>query len=147
MSIAVAEIGTTPWVRRGECNGCGWCCVYIGKRPTMRITGGPEFDRAYVELRGGRLVDPAANRYELPVWLRAPCSAFKPYSLAEPDSPGRCAIYDRRPRVCQDFPWEPAQVQGTPCSYWFERRVDGRLELVAGDGAPTDVLEKGEGRR
>jgi Fe-S-cluster containining protein len=31
-----------------------------------------------------------------------------------------CAIYDRRPRVCREFPSNAAMIKEFPsCSYWF----------------------------
>ena len=122
---------TTRWEKRGECNNCGWCCQYMGRR-TMHITGGEEFDVRYIALRGGVPTDAPARKYDLPIAIHAPCTAH--------DAEGtRCRVYATRPRTCQDFPWEPAQVQGIPCSYWFERWVHGRREVIAGDGAPPEA--------
>ena len=107
------------------------CCQFMGRR-TMKITGGEEFDVRYIALRGGVAVDAPARRFDLPIAIHAPCAAHD----AEAH---RCTVYADRPRTCRDFPWSPEQVQGIPCSYWFERLNQGRREVIAGDGAPQEV--------
>ena len=51
----------------------------------------------------------------------------------------RCLVYDHRPVTCRVFPETPEQIRGTPCSYWFEREVDGATEKIGGNGAPSEV--------
>jgi Fe-S-cluster containining protein len=61
----------------------------------------------------------------------APCAAHDPVKL-------RCTIYDDRPDVCRAFPSMPDQIEGTPCSYWFEA-VDEEGSVVerrGGLGSP-----------
>ena len=91
-----------------------------------------DLHEAYIALRGGVAVDRSARKWDVPIDIKAPCEAHDSANL-------RCAIYDRRPRVCRDFPWNPDQVVGTPCSYWFVRQVAGREEVVAGGGAPEEI--------
>jgi len=43
----------------------------------------------------------------------APCS--------EHDSQAaKCKSYESRPEACRVFPSLPEQIEGTPCSHWFE---------------------------
>ena len=116
-----------PWERRGECNHCGWCCTFLGRR-TMKFTGKSEdYDRRYLELRGARMSGERTG--EAPIAIYLPCTAHDP-------APGRCTVYDERPRTCRDYPWTPEQVRGIPCSYWFERKAGGGVERVGGLGSP-----------
>ena len=124
---------TTPdgWTRRGECNHCGWCCEFIGRR-IFTITPRPapgqrEIDWDFLRVRGFNRTGVKAS---LPIGLHAPCWE---HDVAAQ----RCKIHDTRPATCRAFPERPEQIDGTPCSYYFERvQPDGAIEQVGGDGAP-----------
>lgn len=141
MIVLEAAAITTRWTRMGECNHCGACCQNLS-RQVLKITGGTEVDRPYLELRGA--VPTGAQTFDLPVWVHAPCVAHESGAATGNGGGGRCAIYDRRPRTCRDFPWRPDQVVGTPCSYRFERQVNGRTEIIAGDA--VELTPIGESR-
>lgn len=112
------------------------CCQFLGERVmTMKFTGNSDdYDRQYLELRGIR-VDPATRTGTKKIGIFLPCTA---HDLAG----RRCTVYERRPRTCRDFPWGPEQISGTPCSFWFSRNVNGKEEIIAGDGAPEDIRAK-----
>lgn len=130
MILRETEPITTAWVRQGECNHCGWCCQFIGRR-TMKFTGRSEdYDRYYLELRGATMDSNRTGTAPIAIFL--PCTAHD-------NEAKRCEVYERRPRTCRDFPWNPEQAQGIPCSYWFSRTVNGQEEIIAGDGAPEDI--------
>lgn len=88
-------MSSSVFIRLGECNRCGKCCdpATMAKRMTVyRALGVPV------------LLNP-----------RYPCPHF-----SYVDGWGRCAIYDRRPQMCRDFPRIPEDVLGLPeCGYWF----------------------------
>ena len=139
----------TAWVRKGECNHCGWCCQFLGRRSLfqafnlvgadgqpdhlrMQFKGNSDdYDRRYLELRGVKITDERKRVGHATIGIYLPCTAH------DKDA-GRCRVYEQRPRTCRDFPWAPEQVVGIPCSFWFERTVNGRSEVIAGDGAPQD---------
>jgi Fe-S-cluster containining protein len=87
----------------------------------------------------GQDLDPAFWRLREPVLATAarvgiiyhaflPCSAHDPAAKA-------CRAYDARPATCHAFPSEPGQVEGTPCSYYFEQ--DGVRRGGQGSPFPT----------
>jgi hypothetical protein len=49
-------------------------------------------------------------------------------------------VYNERPRTCRAFPEKPIQTLETPCSYWFENRVHGRVVRFGGNGSPYPGL-------
>ena len=65
--------------------------------------------------------------------LFAPCQLYDQAQAMK--GPG-CKIYDVRPATCRDFPEKPEQILDTPCSFYFERTVDGSTERVGGKGSP-----------
>lgn len=119
--------------RRGECNSCGWCCQYEGiHRNVVSPAPGEEFvslsDRRFYELRGGRVIADG-RRVLYVVQAFAPCSAH--------DNDGkRCTTYDDRPDICREFPSVPEQIEGTPCSHWFESDEAGEIVRRGGTGSP-----------
>lgn len=120
------------WARRGICSGCGWCCEFIGRRLLQIIPApGPgqrDPDWAFYRVRG--FSRDGGTKVQLPIGLHAPC--WEHDAAAQ-----RCKIYETRPPTCRAFPERPEQIEGTPCSYWFERRRDdGAIERRGGDGAP-----------
>jgi len=118
------------YARKGECNGCGWCCQFlmmlrmtVPDRSPEPLT--PDMEKFY-SLRYG--VKGEDNRMRLTVHGFAPCQAHD-------NEAKRCAIYEDRPQSCKDFPTTPEQIEGTPCSYWFERGEEKRGGL--GSPHPT----------
>jgi Fe-S-cluster containining protein len=103
--------------RKGECNHCGWCCQHDGiRREVVTAPYGMRHmhpsDVRFYELRGGKLSsDGRTIRYLTMVY--APCS------LHDKEA-GRCIEYGDRPLTCREFPQTPGQIEGTPCSHWFE---------------------------
>ena len=123
----------SEWVLKGECNHCGWCCQFhmlirltVPSKTPERLT--PDLQIFY-SLRGAVKGDD--GRMRLIVHGFAPCSAHD-NGLVK-----RCTIYEDRPQVCRDFPQAPDQLEGTPCSYWFERTLeDGTIERRGGLDSP-----------
>jgi Fe-S-cluster containining protein len=105
------------WVRKGECNDCGWCCENVGR---FEITA-PPMDIEYLKVRGFRHTE---HGYTLAGDFCSPCPAH---------IDNRCSIYEDRPQTCKDFPEEPNRIVDTPCSYWFEDELGNK---VGGKGSP-----------
>jgi len=118
---------TTPWVRRGECDGCGQCCEFVSSHKLVLVQPSKEpvpNDYAYLKVRGfaTNALEDVASLY---VNFHAPCP--------EHDSENkRCRIHERKPESCVAFPTHPDDIQFLNCSYWYERWVDGKLELRGG---------------
>lgn len=84
-----------PWIREGECCGCGDCC-----RPETI----PARTAAYNEAR-----------IPFEVVNNGDCKDFDPET-------GKCRIYENRPQVCRDFPTHPIDIAALPrCTYTFKR--------------------------
>lgn len=116
------------WVRKGECNHCGYCCQFMGGR-LMAFEHKPisgEVDMEFLKMRGVSF----RNDGKAEMWadLYVPC-------VNHDSEAKRCRIYDERPRTCHLFPQLPEQIIGTPCSYWFERGE----EKIGGMGSPYPV--------
>ena len=102
--------------RHGECNSCGWCCQFIMVQrvtvPASHITTDSE---KFYKLRGGIMGEDGKLRVVQHAFI--PCSAHD-------DEAKQCRAYDDRPQICHDFPSAPDQIEGTPCSHWFELTDD-----------------------
>lgn len=130
-------------VRFGECNNCGWCCQFDGihRNVVEHLDGNDmihESDQQFYRLRGGKIID-GGKRILYVVQSYAPCSAHNQMDL-------KCKVYDNRPISCQEFPSTPEQIEGTPCSYWFETEINGKLIRRGGGGSPypsPPVFSKG----
>lgn len=110
----------TAYTRKGECNNCGWCCqfegVYFNTAETADGAPLSASDQKFYELRGGRVLNEGRIiRYLIHAY--APCSAHDQEKQT-------CSVYDERPDICRAFPSSPEQVEGTPCSFWFEGTTD-----------------------
>lgn len=105
------------WTRHGECDGCGWCCMAIGRVMVKFPFAGrdPEFDAVRGITDDVRIIE-----------VVDPCSKLD-------QDTKRCTIYEKRPQTCRKWPEEPDEIVGTPCTYWFERE-DGMV--VGGDRSP-----------
>ena len=118
----------TTWTRHGECNHCGWCCEVLAREFVVRSP----VDSYWVEFykaRGFKKVSAGdfVGRFAV---LTAPC----PEHIND-----RCALEERKPRRCKEFPVVPAEIIGSPCSYWFE---NGRMK-AGGTGSPFPCDETG----
>ena len=111
------------WTRQGECNHCGFCCLFLASEPHIlsfnkdgikNKDGG--FDAPHAQIRG--LVEQPDGSMAVPAWFYSPCTAFDTKEL-------RCGIHETKPEVCKDYPWLPSQVIGTPCSFYFEKVTTG----------------------
>jgi Fe-S-cluster containining protein len=71
---------------------------------------GPDSVR-FFELRNGNLGPDGKVRFVTHGF--APCSQHDVVAA-------KCKVYDTRPDVCKMFPTVPDQIEGTPCTYWFE---------------------------
>lgn len=128
-------VSLTPTItRKGECNNCGWCCQFEGIARNVLLPEPGEAkvnpsDRQFYELRGGKTApDGSITRYISHCF--APCSAHDTNKQT-------CKIYAARPTICQEFPSIPEQIEGTPCSYWFELSIGEEVvERRGGTGSP-----------
>lgn len=115
------------WTRHGTCNGCGFCCTTFARQPIVRDVN--VADPAFYRARG--FVPVAVDgmpKLVLFAWLQAECPEHVDNA---------CRIYDDRPQTCRNFPTVPADIAGTPCSYWFD---DG-AHRVGGSGSPYPTTE------
>lgn len=118
----------TTWTRHGECNGCGFCCTAFARQAIVRDASSVA-DPAFYRARGFKTVSvDGVDRLVLFAWLQAECPEHVDQS---------CRIYADRPRTCQEFPTVPADVVGTPCSYWFEQGP----HRIGGSGSPHAATE------
>lgn len=113
------------WERKGECNHCGFCCEYLGSQKIGAfVTDAPDED--YLRVRGFRQTErDGVKGWLLTGYIHTPCPQHQA---------NRCAIWLARPKSCSDWPVTPEQILGTPCSYWFERVVDGVVQRLGGAG-------------
>jgi Fe-S-cluster containining protein len=127
--------------RLGECNGCGWCCQYESIHAlTARGPNGGELpldDQRFYKLRGGEVVD-GGKAVRFLVQGYSPCSNHDAENKA-------CKAYEGRPQSCRDFPSVPQQIEGTPCSFYFEIEVDGEKHRRGGKGSPYPTQPVFEG--
>jgi Fe-S-cluster containining protein len=94
--------------------------------PARDVT--PDTEKFY-KLRGGIMGEDGK--------LRVVQHAFIPCSSHD-DKTKACKTYDDRPQICRDFPSLPDQIEGTPCSHWFELSDDDGnvIERRGGLGSP-----------
>lgn len=119
--------------KNGECNHCGWCCQFEGIHrnvvlPQDGSTTIDVTDQEFYKLRGGR-ADPDGRFVLYVMQAYVPCSAHNTTNM-------NCGIYENRPTICKEFPSKPEQIEGTPCSYWFEEIIDGKSIKRGGHGSP-----------
>ena len=115
------------WTRKGECNGCGWCCVHIGQDVSSFKFIGAEADVEFFKVRGFTIF---VDENRKPIGATRLCNTHAPC----PEYDGKaCRIYETRPITCVDFPAMPEQIRWTPCSYWFE---DENGNKIGGSGSP-----------
>ena len=118
------------WIRRGECNHCGYCCLFAVNRARLFIKEPNAQDREFLIIRGFNLaVTPMGVGLEYIADSYVPCPKHVE---------SRCSIYDKRPEACKLFPQFVEQVLGTPCSYWFEDE-EGVEKPMGGDASPYAV--------
>ena len=118
------------WVRKGECNHCGYCCIFAVSRTRLFIEKPNERDKEFLLVRGFKLaVTPMGVGLETVADSYVPCPKH---------TQSRCSIYDKRPEACKAFPETPEQIMGTPCSYWFEDAM-GIEKPLGGDASPYAV--------
>lgn len=116
--------------RKGACNDCGWCCQFVViQRITVPVSEVTPDSTAFYRLRGGLLGEDGK--------LRVVQHGFVPCS-AHDNEKKRCMVYEDRPEVCKAFPTMPDQIEGTPCSHWFELTDEAGevLERRGGLGSP-----------
>ena len=115
------------WTRKGDCNHCGWCCIFSVNRSRLFIKAPSDRDREFLLTRGFKpAVTPMGVGLEILAEAYVPCPQHKN---------SHCAIYDKRPEACRLFPEFPEQIVGTPCSYWFEDE-EGNEKPIGGDASP-----------
>lgn len=106
-------------IRKGECNNCGWCCEFIAIERniiTEQQSLIPDVEYFYT-LRGGVKCNDGKIRFTSYSFI--PCNNYDSVL-------GRCIKYNERPDVCKLFPFIPEQIEGTPCSFWFECKEGNR---------------------
>ena len=137
MDSLVGVAPTAPqapqWVRRGECNKCGWCCNFPFDAVALFFPNGDPRREEFLKVRG---FEPAKDGGQngLMAWGRV----FMRCQHHQDDN--GCGIFDKpeRPQMCHDFPEKPSQVSHTPCSYWFEDEA-GVEQPVGGNASPYPV--------
>lgn len=118
------------WVRKGECNHCGYCCIFAVNRVRLFIKEPNEQDKEFLAVRGFKFAaTPQGIGWEAIAESYVPCPKHQE---------NRCSIYDKRPETCKLFPQFPEQIIGTPCSYWFEDQ-EGMEKSIGGDASPFSV--------
>lgn len=124
------------FTRKGDCNNCGWCCQFEAVHRCSGVAqDGGHVDpdtRKFYELRGGQIsADGRTIRYLMHAYV--PCSAHD-------QERSTCSVYDDRPQICRDFPKTPDQIEGSPCSYWFESEVEGQIIYRGGINSPYPTM-------
>jgi len=121
------------WTRKGDCNGCGWCCqfVYFNVNLIMPVERCGTHEREYYQTRKLRLLHHGGEQcVQLNGQLWNPCQHHD-------NEAKQCKIYETRPQWCREFPTKPEHILSTPCSYYFSRELEnGRIEYAGGDGSP-----------
>lgn len=114
--------------KMGECNNCGFCCQMEGIQ--RNVVTEPDSDtQKFYELRGGKL-QPGGAKLHYVMYAYVPCSAHNVVDK-------KCTIYENRPNICKAFPEIPDQIEGTPCSHWFDiENDDGTITQRGGQGSP-----------
>jgi len=117
------------WERKGDCNSCGWCCQFlqVQRMTVLPHAVTPDIARCYL-LRNG--VQTEDGSVQIITHIFSPCQAH--------DAIGKkCTIYADRPEACKVFPTFPEQIEGSPCTYWFEKTgEDGSIERRGGLDSP-----------
>lgn len=118
-----------PMVRHGECNQCGWCCQFLSvNRMTVPARDVSADSSHFYQLRHG--IHGGDGKVRLVVHMFVPCQQHD--NVAK-----RCGAYEERPTICRDFPSSPDQIEGTPCTHWFEEaKDDGTIERRGGLDSP-----------
>jgi len=122
----------TGWQRHGDCTHCGHCCNFEGpQRQTFEASENPaRFDSRYFKVRGYEVEDD--RRASIITHAFVPCPKFDRTATG---GAGACTIYQERPATCRKFPEFPLQVLQTPCTYWFENRINGHVFRFGGNGS------------
>ena len=120
----------TEWTRHGDCGHCGYCCRYAASSVVDVSNPDGVSDPGYYRTRGFTL------HYTSGVPVKATARVHHelvcPKMSEVPPGTPACGVHALRPQTCRDFPVSPAQVVGTPCTYWFTRGD----ESVGGLGSP-----------
>lgn len=116
------------WVRHGECDACGQCCILLAM-VKLDFADLAKRDPHFAEVRG---IKPDGTKV---VRVDDPCSKLD-------QETNLCTIYEERPETCRKFPSEPDLVMGLSCTYWFENEETG--EKIGGlrSPYPTDFPEE-----
>ena len=122
------------WKRQGECNHCGFCCLFLSNievelnstRAELVDTEG-NVDEKHLHVRGFERGE--GDAYHGKALFYSPCEEYNIHEM-------RCSIQASKPKTCVEFPAIPEQVLGTPCSYYFEECVDGHAARMGGDQSP-----------
>ena len=119
---------TTEQFRAITCNQCGMCCEEIpAPQPPEVIAAGMNAPSASADERAFLAgLEPVARTAT--GWMYR-CRHFS----RDEHGLGRCAIYERRPSICRDFPYGWPVTRWSSCS-WYVRIVDGgRTSLPLAD--------------
>ena len=124
----------TRWVRKGDCNFCGYCCRFPFDPITLFFPKGNPKLEAFLKVRG---FISATSDGEHGQVSHALAYQHCPFHVDE-----KCALWGKpeRPEMCHDFPEKPSQVLHTPCSYWFED-AEGSAAPIGGEGSPYPTGE------
>jgi len=110
-------MGTMTWIRKGECDMCGFCCESIAQ---ISLDFTPTGDPEWMKVRG---LPPSGIKW---FHIVDPCPQLSEEKL--------CKIYEDRPKTCVNFPSDPHELVNAPCTYWFEDDETG--EKLGGTRSP-----------
>jgi Fe-S-cluster containining protein len=105
MTEAIPE---PQWVRHGECQRCGRCCSQV--ITTLQFN---EELRDYLEwlsLHQNITVRADKDSGIAEVEIRSKCRMLK-----FKNGKASCRIYDKRPKICRDFPMNPSGTGSRGC--------------------------------
>jgi len=140
LAITRRSLGPPPYILKGECNGCGACCV----NPTIHLYPPFFYVRSirwmYITwhrvINGFKLVE--ENRKDKTLVFE--CTHYDPTTKL-------CDSYDSRPGMCRDYPknmvYLPNPEFFEECSYTAEYRyAQGMREALEKTGLSEEKLKE-----
>jgi len=104
------------WVRKGECNQCGDCCI------RNKLESKEDFERLKMVLEMSSKANPGNKELNDKIIERITkargkvCVSLVP----KPDGTANCKVHKTRPEHCIQFPKAPLDIRNLDrCSYYF----------------------------